>query len=90
MISESMDDPRFVRFIVLTEAMKSGDAMIEEPIMYHECSDEELQAFRYPTTDAEISIEETISSAKKKMFCFDWIGDSEKLRLWGNWQSNDY
>lgn len=57
--------------------------------MYHECSDEELGAFKDPTSDAKWRISNKIE-IKQKMFCFDWIGDREKLSLWGSWQSSNH
>ena len=83
-----MHDPRYVKFFVFAYEMKNGKE-IDNPIMYHECSEEELRVFKNPSNAAKFDIDEAILE-KKNFFCLDWKGDRDKLSIWGSWYNPNY
>ena len=86
---ESMTDPRFVKFVVLLSTSSNGDYK-DTPVMYHTCTETELREIASPTGEAEVVIEDIIATENRHLYCFDWKRDSDKLRVWGNWETYSY
>ena len=58
-----------------------------KPIMFHECSEDELRGMASPTEDGATQLDGIIGSPDSGMYCFDWKQDGEKLQTWGTWTS---
>ena len=81
---ESIDDPRYVRFISMLNGYKDGENY-SFPLMHHKCTDEEMKEFAPPTRLAQDQLDEIMATDEVNLYCLDWDKDGDRMGLWGSW-----
>ena len=87
--SETVTDPRYVRFIVMVTGC-FGEDCTERPISFHKCSEMELRDLAPPAQDAAPLLEEIIASDKRSLYCIDWDKHGDHLTIFGSPSSYNY
>ena len=79
---ETLNDARYIKYLVMLFGYRDSE-IYEQAIQFHECTQQDLDKFAPPSRDAEVVLNDIMSSETQTLYCLDWEKEGDDITIWG-------